>query len=185
MAIVRQLGQQQISSRFLQVDDTKNTENSLTNPEEAEEIAKEIRRIIHEQLNRLQEGRDPQEPVPSTSSRIARYSPRRSYDPQLDKSELNITDEMKKILQLKIKQKLEDVKMSRSTVKSERKTGGKRNTKKSNLKNASVQLEKIKQKSVHVRVKDPDDTRDNSTNTPHTDDIDKETQTNKEKEKQD
>ncbi|XP_063831100.1 uncharacterized protein LOC135080387 [Ostrinia nubilalis] len=173
LAIVRQKGQEKISLRSssAQVSGAE-TPFNLADPIEAEKTAQEIRRFLQEKLDeQLREL-----PIPPSSSRPT--SAHKKLSP-LYESTLNITEEMKDIIEAK----KQSIGVGRSA-SSESDDDASKVAKKSNLKNVSVQTDKSKKRtaSQKVQITEPQNV-DESTETVQ--DSEKETQTSKKKEKQD
>lgn len=165
IAIVRQYGQQRISSTVNK--DTKKTpeELSFLNLEEAEEIAMEIRQNLHDKLNKqLNEIIIPQHKI----------SNKESFE-----STMNMASDMKIAVQNKNDAKSKDDSLDDSEPSTSK--GVKKKKLKSNLRQSGVQTEvKIKDKSVKVKI-DSVFSSNTGLDDPQSSRKNKETQTNKEK----
>lgn len=172
--VCRQLGLDKIITSASETDVQKGEKKSEEiKPEEAEKISREIKRKLQRKHAEIIRDAENDEPIPSTHRGSRSYH----YD-----SVLNITEDMKNIIEQRKKQRRE---MGEDVKDEESHEDNQKGPPKSSFKNSAVQTDTARRSQQKVQISEPESDRaeENATNTNQ--DVEKETQTNKEKEKQD
>lgn len=130
MTIARQYGQETISTKSPILDQNSKQQFEYVNLQEAENVAKEIKRHLQERLNRqlIELPIDPDQVSASTSKKRGHIA---------FESSINITDEMRRNLHENLVRGLENAGQSHDADET------KKLRKKPNLKNSGVQTEKL------------------------------------------